>query len=221
MDSYSNPWSFVRSQTLDSFKPKIGDFFNTDSYNRTEKNVVSIDPHTAKLTESKNKPNSAGKNMRANIKDPLFSQSLPGVISGSAAMSAEVAKAQAQLSRFSMTAVGSGQGDPRVAPYRTIEISGTGSTTDGYWVVKTVSHFLVADGRYHVDFTCMSDGTGGNKPSNTRSSQAGPAGVRDLNAEVAAGATNKASYTKLSGTTTIIKATESGFKVTPRTWVGR
>jgi phage protein D len=221
MDSYTNPWSAVETQTLDSFKPKIGDFFNTDSYNRTEKNVVSIDPHTAKLTESKNKPNLVGKNVRLTTKDPLFTQSLPGVISGSAAMTEAVAKAQAQLSRFSMTAVGSGQGDPRIAPYRTIEINGTGSTTDGFWVVKTATHFLVADGRYHVDFTCMSDGTGGNKGSNTRSTQAGPVGIRNLDAEVASGTLNKPTYTKLSGTTTIVKATESGYKITPRKWEGR
>jgi hypothetical protein len=220
-DPYTNPWSSVMSQTLDSFKPKIGDFFSKDSYSRTEKNVMSINPQTAKLTTSVVKPNAVGHNLRSSTKNPLFKQALPGVISGSAAMAEAVTKAQAQLSRFSLTAVGSGQGDPRVAPYRTIEISGTGSTTDGFWVINTATHFLAVDGRYSVDFTCMSDGTGVNKASNTRPQHTGPVGVRDLNSEVATGLLNKRTYTKLNATTTLVKATEAGFTTAPRTWVGR
>ena len=220
-DPYTNPWSSVLSQTLDSFKPKLGDFFNKDSYNRTEKVVVSINPQTAKLTSSITRPNKVGKNLRSKTVDPLFTQSLPGVTSGSAEMTEAITKAQAQLSRFSLTAVGSGQGDPRVAPYRTIEISGTGSTTDGFWIINTVTHFITVDGRYHVDFTCMADGINGNKPSNIRPTEAGPVGIRDLNYEVATGTLNTRRYTKLSSTTTMIKATDAGFQTTPRTWVGR
>lgn len=221
VDNYTNTYSSVLSQTLDSFKPRIGDFFNKDSYNRTEKNVVGIDPQTAKITSSIIKPNGVGKNLRLTTKDPLFSQSLPGVMSGSAAMTEAVTKAQAQLSRFSLTASGTGQGDPRVAPYRTIEINGTGPATDGYWIINTVTHFLVSDGRYSIDFTCMSDGTGFNKTSSTRRSEAGPAGLRNVAAEMATGTLNKKTYTKLSAQVGMIKATDSGFKITPRTWVGR
>jgi hypothetical protein len=135
-----------------------------------EKVVSGVDPVTGQFYSVSSSPDSTGKNLRKTVKGPLFKQTLPTVISGSKEIAHTFAKGHAELSRFSIKAEGAGQGDPRIAPYKTIEVNGTGDTTDGFWVVQKAMHFLTWDGRYMIDFTCMSDGTGANKPSAFRPS---------------------------------------------------
>jgi len=219
-EPYGTPWSSVLSQTLDHFKPTSGDFFSHANNKRTTKTVSVVDPITAKLTTYSHKANTVGKNLRQTTKDPLFKETLPGVITGTAKMAESLASAHAQLSRFSIHAEGRGQGDPRVAPYRTIEINGTGSTTDGFWVIKKVTHKLVLDGRYSMEFTCMADGLDKNIPSGSRPAIASKAPVRNLNYETTTGTTVKPTSVKLNAVSPLISQTNAGWNVTPRRWVG-
>jgi phage protein D len=221
IEPFSNPFSSILSQTLDHFRPTGGDFFSHAENKRTTKTVSVVDPLTAKLSTYTNKANDVGKNLRTTTKDPLFKEILSGVITGTAKMAESLSSAHAQLSRFSVHAEGKGQGDPRVAPHRTIEINGTGSTTDGFWVIKKVTHKLAIDGRYQIDFTCMADGTGQNKSSSSRPSTAGKVPVRNLNYETTTGTTVKAASVKLNSVTPLIAQTNAGWKVTPRRWVGK
>jgi len=220
-EPFTNPWSAVMSQTLDQFKPTGGDYFAHATNRRTEKVVTVVDPLTGKMTTHSSKANNVGKKVRENVKDPLFAETLPTVVTGNAKMAQALADSHAQLSRFSIHAEGKGQGDPRVAPYRTIEINGTGDTTDGFWVIKKVTHLLVADGRYHIDFSCMADGTGKNKSSASRPSQAGTVPVRNLAYETTTGTTVKPTSVKLNAVSPMISQTNAGWKVTPRRWEGR
>ena len=220
-EPYTNPWASVLSQTLDHFKPTNGDFFAHAENKRTTKTVSVVDPVTAKLTTHSHKANGVGKNLRETTKDPLFKESLSNVITGTAKMAESLAAAYAQLSRFSVHAEGKGQGDPRVAPYRTIEINGTGSTTDGFWVIKKVTHMIVNDGRYQIDFTCMADGTDKNKASSSRPATAGRIPLRNLNYDTTTGTTVKPTSVKLNAAKPLIAQTNAGWKVTPRRWVGR
>lgn len=219
-EPYTNPWASVLSQTLDHFKPTSGDFFAHAENKRTTKTVSVVDPITAKLTTYSNKANGVGKNLRETTKDPLFKEILSNVITGTAKMAESLADAHAQLSRFSVNAEGRGQGDPRVAPHRTIEINGTGSTTDGFWVIKKVTHMIVNDGRYQIDFTCMADGTDKNKASSSRPASAGKVPVRNLNYETTTGTTVNPTSVKLNALSPLIAQTNAGWKVTPRRWVG-
>jgi len=220
-EPYGTPWSSVLSQTLDHFRPTSGDFFSHANNKRTTKTVSIVDPITAKLTTYSHKANTVGKNLRQTTKDPLFKETLPGVVTGTEKMAESLASAHAQLSRFSIHAEGRGQGDPRVAPYRTIEINGTGSTTDGFWIIKKVVHKMILDGRYSMEFTCMSDGLDRNISSGSRPAIASKATVRNLNYETTTGTTVKPTSVKLNAVSPLISQTNAGWNVTPRRWVGK
>ena len=213
----SGPFDMIVSPTLDLFKPRVGDHFDKSLYSRKEKVVSGVDPITGQFYSVSSSPDKTGKNLRKDTKAPLFKQNLPTVISGNKAIATTFAKGHAELSRFSITAEGSGQGDPRFAPYKTIEINGTGDTTDGFWVVQKAMHFLSWDGRYTVDFTCMSDGTGGNKATSSRPSGSETFPVVKIDTT---GKPKKPTSTKLTAKTAMLSQSNAGFKLTPRRWTG-
>jgi hypothetical protein len=136
-------------------------------------------------------------------------------------MAKTIADGQAQLSKFSVKASGAGQGDPRVSPYRTIEINGTGDTTDGYWVITKCMHFLSVDGRYQMEFECMTDGTGKSKSSPTRPAIAGVIPIRNVMDELKNGVQIKPTRSTLIKPTIMSNETNTGFTVTKTRWVGK
>jgi hypothetical protein len=219
-DPLTSPNSAYSSPTLDFFEPKVSDFIESDDYSRTNKVVSGVDPITGKTYSSYSSPNKVGKNLRKNTKDPLFSSIETSVVIGSSNMAKSLSDAKSQLSRFSIPATGAGQGDPRIAPWRTIEIRGTGNTTDGFWIVKTAEHYLNRDGRYQVEFTCMSDGTGENKATTFRPSSAGNVPVRNVVNEMTTANKRRPTSSKLTSATAMVTQNSGGFKVAPRRWRG-
>lgn len=223
--SFSEPFgsvlSEVDSHTLDMFKPKVGDYIDKTSYSKKTKVVNGVDPFTGKYYSYSDSPTTSGKNLRTSNANPLFSEALSGAITGSAKMAETIAKAHAQLSRFSITADAASQGDPRIAPYRTVEINGTGSTTDGNWIVKKARHQCYFDGRYEVEFTCMTDGTGKNKSSVFRPETASVIPIRNIAEELSTGSTSKPTVTTLRSSQLLVNKSNMGFKVTPSRWVGK
>jgi len=220
-DPFTNPWGAVMSQTLDVFSPTVGDYMDRESNNRKHKTISGVDPVTGKLYSTTNSADKVGKGLRKTVKAPLLSEILPQAITESLNMAKEIAKGAAHLSRFSIHAEGTAQGDPRIAPWKTVEISGTGDTTDGFWVVKQATHHIFVDGRYEVDFKAMIDGTDANKPNNVRPSEAGMAPIRNIQQELTTGTTSKPTSTTLSSTTLMVSETNTGYIVNPRKWVGR
>jgi len=218
---YGNAYSEVLTQTLDKFKPRIGDYSDSREYSRRVKSVSGIDPVTGETYTVTSSPNGVGKKLREGTRDPIFKDTLPGVITTSKAMAQTIVDAHAQLARFSMYAEGSGQGDPRIAPYRTIEIQGTGDTTDGFWVVKEATHTLAFGGGYQVDFVCMIDGIGNTKPSATRPSTAGFVPTRNIQLELSTGGPSAPTSSRLNTPSPMITADAGGFTVTSTRWVGR
>ena len=220
IDPFQNVVSEYNAQTLDSFAPRTGDFVQGDGHYRTDKTVSGVDPVTAKLLTYTTTPSQVGKQVRKTVKDALFSSNETSIVVGSQTMAQAMAVAKAQLSRLSIPAEGVGQGDPRIAPWRTIEVRGIDSVSDGYWIVDSANHFIHVDGRYQVEFTCLTDGTGANKPSATRPSSAGNAPTRNVIQELAGAATNTPTTVKLSAPAAMISQKDNGFKVNPRRWVG-
>jgi hypothetical protein len=215
-----SPMSVYNAPTLDFFEPKIGDHIETNEYSRTQNTVRGIDPVTGKVYTSTTSANKVGKNLRKNTKDPLFQSIETSVVVGSKDMSKYLSEARAQLGRLSIPAKGIGQGDPRVAPWRTIEVRGTGETSDGFWIIKQVEHFLHIDGRYQMEFTCATDGIGKNKPTAYRPEVAASVPVRNVKKELVTANKRKPTSTKLSAPTTIVSQSKVGYKVTPRKWKG-
>jgi phage protein D len=220
-DPFTNIWSELNSQTLDMFKPKVGDYIDKASYSKKDKVVNGVDPVTGKFYSSSKSPTTVGKNLRTSNLDPLFLETLPGAMTGNSQMANTIAQAHAQLSRFSITADAASQGDPRIVPYRTVEINGTGVTTDGNWVVKKTRHQCYYDGRYEVEFTCMTDGTGRNKSSAFRPETASVIPVRNINQDMSTGQSSTPTRTKLSTPQLLVNKSNVGFKVTPSRWVGK
>ena len=108
-----------------------------------------------------------------------------------------------------------------MTPWSTIEVRGTGDTSDGFWVVKKVEHFIHVDGRYQSDFTVLSDGVGQNKPNVFRPSNSGGVPTRNIKNDLLTATKKKPTSTKLSGAAAMITQASGGYKVTPRKWKAR
>ena len=217
LDPFTNPQSHVSMQTLSIFKPRVGDYVEGEGHTRSDKIVYGVDPITAKPFSMKASPKSVGKNLRKDTKDSLFNSIESSIVVGSQTMAQHMAEGKAHLSRLSIPAKASGLGDPRINPWATVEIRGTGNTTDGFWIVTEAIHTLHADGRYTVDFHCATDGVGSNKPSASRPSSAGLTPV--VNEKFVA---NKIpTKTTLTAVKSMNTMTSGGFKVTPRRWAGK
>ena len=219
-DPMMHPMSSFSAPTLDYFEPIIGDHIETLDYSRSKNIVSGIDPLTAKPYTQKNSSSKVGKSIRKKVKDPLFTTIETGIVIASNDMAKSLAKGRAQLGRLSIPAKGVCQGDPRISPWRTIEIRGTGDITDGFWVVKKTEHFMHIDGRYQMEFECMTDGTGSNKVTSSRPSNAGRIPTRNLASEQKTKNKKKPTSTKLSKATAMISQSNAGYNVTPRRWSG-
>lgn len=220
-DGTIQPDIVFEAQTLDHFKAKVGDLLELGDYSKKDKVIHGIDPITAKSHTHTAKPTKVGKNVRTNVVEALFKEVSTAVVAETKSLAKELAEGLAHLARFSIHGEGKGQGDPRIAPYRTIEINGTGSDTDGFWVIKRVEHFVTYDGRYTVDFTCMSDGTGKNKSGSFRKTQASIVPTRDVAYEMATGGKQAPSTPTISSRQPLVSQTRGGFKTTPNRWVGK
>jgi phage protein D len=216
LDPFTNPQSHFSTQTLSIFEADLGDFIETNPHTRSTKITAGVDPVTAKPHKTVTSPNAVGKNLRKVTKDPLFSSIETSVVSNSESVSKALAEGKAHSSRLSIPAKASGQGDPRIAPWATVEIRGTGELTDGFWVVKSATHTIHYDGRYTVNFTCLSDGLGSNKPSSTRPISAGKVPVVNLTSDTP----KKPSTFRIAAKERLIVETQGGLKTASRKWVG-
>jgi hypothetical protein len=198
----------------------VGDYIETGKYTKSDKIISGVHPIDSTLYNATSSPKTVGSNLRVNNKDSLFNNIQTTVVTADSQMAKSLANAKAQLSRLTTPAKGNAQGDPRIFPYRTVEVRGTGSVTDGFWVVESCTHHLYHDGRYQVDFTCLADGTGMNKTSGTRPQQAGSIGVRNVEYELAQNIKQIVKKPKLHVMTPLIQQSNGGFKVAPRRWKG-
>ena len=209
------------AQTLDYFKSTLGSISESQGNIKRDKTVYGIDPITGKSHSHTAKPTKVGKAVRKDAVEEIFKEVLPHAVAETKSVAKEIAEAKAQLARFSLHAEGSGQGDPRIAPYRTIEVNGTGDVTDGFWIINRVEHFMTYDGRYTVDFKCMMDGTGKNKSGAFRATTASIIPTRNVAYEMATGGKQAPSTPTISTRQPLVIENRGGFKKTPNRWVGR
>lgn len=212
--------TIIDAQTLDYFKARTGDISESGSHSKKDKTVHGIDPITGKSHSHTTSPNKVGKQVRVNTTDVLFEEVSSKVVAETKSIAKELSEGMAHLARFSMHAEGNGQGDPRMAPYRTVEINGTGSNTDGFWVLKKVEHLVTFDGRYTVDFKCMTDGLGKNKEGAFRKTTASVVPTRDVAYEMATGGNQAPSTPTISSRQPMVNETSGGFTTSTKRWVG-
>jgi hypothetical protein len=218
LDPHITPMNQFASQTLDHFESVQGDFGNFRGNTKATKIVGGVDPLTGKIYRSTSSPTSVGKNIRTKSKDPLFYDIDTSAVVIDGITSQNLANANAQLARLSIPGYGFGQGDPRIAPWRTVEVRGTGEASDGFWIVANVVHTLNADGKYNVEFNCVTDGIGANKTSALRPSSAGTVPTVNLTKAITTGANTPTTY-KLSNPAPMVNQVSTGYNVVPRRWV--
>lgn len=220
LDYGAAPNTVHEARTLEYFEPKLGDYLEHKAHKRTEKIVKTVDPYTAKVYGSSVSPNETGKKLQKKTKDPLFSQIETRTVTASNFMVHEMAKAKAEKSRLSFSAKGGGQGDPRISPWRTVEISGTENAANGFWVIESAHHTMFANYRYLVEFTCVTDGVE-KQETGKRASDAGTVPYRNVSYELTSATQGKPTYSTLSASSTIVSEANTGFTVSPRRWEAR
>lgn len=209
--------SAYEARTLEYFEPSINDYNENARHRKTEKIIRGVDPLTGKIYSIKTSPNKVGKKIKNKTKDPIFSQIETSTVVGSRSMAESIAKAKADLSRFSLTATGAGQGDPRITPWRTIDVRNTEEAAVGLWVITSATHTIYKNYQYYVEFECMTDGTG-EQTLGDRVSRGKASPVVNLANALEFGTTGLSTSITLNSQSTIVNEAETGFNITPRRW---
>lgn len=219
--NYGDGYDNITQSTLLEFKAENASIPQTARRTNRAKNVMGIDPLTGKVFTHTALPSKAGKSVRKSRDTQIFSEHMYDVTVGSKALAESRAKAEAQIARFNQNGKGTSQGDPRIAPFKTVQIEGTGIVSDGFWVIRNAEHFMTHDGRYTTDFTCVTDGSGGNKESSFRVTPTTGSSVRNVAYELASGLQPRPAQTRLNSKSALIRQVDNGLEIKQRRWVGR
>ena len=219
-DNYMGFGANVLDHTLDYFEPLLDDFHETLGYGRTNKTVYGVDPVSSQIYTAKSSPNTVGNNLRQKTKAPLFSSVETTIVSDNFALSQARVDGKAHLARLSIPAKGVAQGDPRIAPWRTVQVKNTSDLTDGYWIVESAVHTMSINGRYSTEFTCLTDGTSQNIASSTRPAASGGIPTVNIQSALSTSGTTTPTSSTLVSTTSVVNQSTTGFTVTPSRWIG-
>lgn len=209
-------------RTLDYFKVINGDNVEDSFEYRAVKTVGGVDPITGVPFVATQSPDDVGRNLRSTVSDVLFTEYRTERVVTDQADADAVAASAAQLARFNIPAIVECQGDPRIRPYGTVLLTGTGSLTDGFWIVRECQHMFHKVGDYQMRATIATDGLGESSKTGFRTRSTALSGTVNL-AEAIAGSTAQvvqldAGAAVLSITTPIVKESEQGFKKNPALW---
>lgn len=202
---------FVEDRTLDHFQLLHTEYDESGETTRTVKSVSGVNPVTAKKVTKKVSPKTKGRKLRTKTNDVLFEEHQTGVVVGDY-KSAELASAGlAELARFNMPAKFAGQGDPEINAFGLVNFQGTGTGTDGFWLVKECRHFFTTTGEYSVTGVALSDGLGKNAASGVRKDSSeflGRINIEDVIANSAefAGGARKVNLSEMSLSRTSLKS---------------
>jgi len=209
-------------RTLDYFKAFNGEHIENVPEMRMNKVVGGVDPITNIASVHVSKPNQLGNSVRDNVSDVLFNDFKTGIVANGGIAVTQAADGIANTSRFALPAHAKGQGDPRLMPFGTVLIQGTGELTDGYWLIKEVTHTLHRVGDYMAELRLASDGLGDTSESVFRSRDNTTKGSVNLNEALK----NKGKHSKLFSRSDakavfghhMVKADNQGYNRTPAVW---
>jgi hypothetical protein len=209
-------------RTLDMFNVISGDNIESSVNYRTVKNVGGVDPVNNTSYLSVASPAETGNQLRANVSDVLFSEYRTDRVVQSADSAKAEAEGAAELARLNLPATVKGQGDPRIRPFSTVFIAGTGNLTDGFWVVKEAKHMFHKIGDYMIDLKIATDGLGDSIETSFRTRDASNVGVINLDDAVKNNGISPLYFDKdsveLSSTDMIVKEAQQGYKKFIQQW---
>lgn len=211
-------------RTLEYFKVLRGDFIEEDGPLRTEKHTGGINPLTGELFTSSASPQSVGNNLRASSSKTLFQEYRNDQVALSNLDSNIAANDSAQLSRFTLPAKAKGRGDYRLRPYALVQVLGTGDVTDGYWLVKDVTHTFGKFNTYDVELSLLSDGTGASELSGFELPKSSGRDTVNIAAALSAGSSPLTSSratnpSRLGNGLTALTHAELGFSAESSKWI--
>jgi phage protein D len=210
-------------RTLDWFKVLNGEYLEDASALRTVKGMSGIDPLTSELIYAEASPSSVGQALRETINDTIFYEPRSDQVIHDGNSAQNMADGAAALARFNMIAKAKCQGDPRIRPFYPVLIDGTGPLTDGYWIVKKVTHTFARIGDYQIEMTVQVDGTGVNNITAERQGTNTVVGMVNLSEVMGNGGANinsvdnNSAFLKITSPQFVVK--EQGFKRTPARWL--
>lgn len=167
-------------RTLDYFQVLKGENMEDTNNSRTVKTAGGVDPITGTSFTASESPDTVGTNVRNDTSNVLFNEYLGASVVTKASDAKYVAEGAAQLARFNIPAKIQCQGDPRIRPFGTVFISGTGDLTDGFWVVREAHHMFHKIGDYQMEATIATDGVGSVKETTFRKRDASLSGTVNL-----------------------------------------
>jgi phage protein D len=214
-----------KDDTLESFKVLNGEHIESASELRMVKNTGGVNPVTSKSFVSTKNPGKTGKSLRDSTSDVLFKEHKTGSVVNDQAGADFSAEGSAQMARLNLPASVKAQGDPRLRPFGVVLISGTGPLSDGFWVVKEITHILHIIGDYQAVMTVVTDGVGTSSESSFRKRDTSTVGTVNLNGALANRGKQIGSFSEkdvvLSTPSRISNANNQGYKRTPSVWKQR
>lgn len=216
----------VFERTLDTFEVLNGENIEQGENLRTIKSVGGVNPMTGRSFTSKKDPKTSGKNIRKNVSDSLFNETVHSQVVNDSVSAKQAAEGKAHLARLNLPATIKGQGDVRLKPWAPICVTGTGKETDGIWVINSVTHFLGSRGTYFVEMLVSTDGLGDSGIAKFKSSggfsSATPNGTIDvalaLSKQNVKSAPNSAALSGRNNKNGTLIESKQGFKRTPTVW---
>jgi hypothetical protein len=155
-------------RTLDYLKVMVGENIEGYGTDRSSKQIGGVNPVTGESFTATRSPSQTGFGIRESISDTLFNDFNSDQVANSKIDAKNAAESSAHLARFNIPAKALGQGDPRVSPYKLIYVDGSGIQTDGFWLIKEVTHRLYFSGIYSVEMVILTDGTQKNRKNPKR-----------------------------------------------------
>lgn len=209
-------------RTLSYFKILSGEYIEGQSEVRSQKISGGVDPRTGKAFYAKATPKKSKEALRKVVSDVLFDDPITTRVVHGPTMAKSIAEGAAFLAQFSVPAKAIGQGDPRIKPYFPVYIDGTGTDSDGYWMVEEAVHEFHISGEYRIKLRLLTDGIGANKTSIYRQATANLTGTINLTQALVSNtpdlAVSPAKSSKLALKGPIIKQGNQGFVRTPTKW---
>ena len=214
---FAPPFHSPIERTLDKFEPIVSDMVEDDDQPRKSNKLLSgIDPITAKVYGSKKAPTSS-RGLKKVQSDIIFDDNTSFDVTNSKMFADSLAKGKADRARMSMPAKFSSQGDSRIRPYGVVEITGIDETTDGYWLVRSVTHTMNKVGHYQCEGVLVTDGRG-LKVQSARRTQTGTVPTLNLTNRGNGEKLTKSKTPKLSQPQFSFSQTKSGYTQNKRTW---
>lgn len=205
-------------KTLDFFRVMKSEYAEDTDVLRTEKTVGGIDVLTGELITTSVRPDEVGDGLRRNVGDVLFSEYRTDQVITSYSDAQSVSKGAANLARFKLPAMVKCAGDPRLKPYAPVRILGTGELTDGFWIVREVTHTFQKFGDYNIDAVIVTDGTGNNNITAFRKNSPSYMSTVNIDDRINNPQTNFNLSTFLDNKAPQVLPKEQGLKRSPALW---